>query len=103
MVGWPKQFSARDIRRHALFEDGARALQSDAKRFDEQMIGVEWAIATNPEKYPLIEGTNVRVVKTEPWPGAPVLRVIFRIDDDHLCTLLWVEPADTPPQEEDFT
>jgi len=65
--------------------------------------GVEWAVATNPEAHPKIPGTLLRLVKTDPFPGAPPLRVHFTIDDENTCTLQYVELIEAPAPEEDFS
>jgi len=98
MAGWP---TFRTVKRHPLFESAAAAIQPDAKRFDEQLRGVEWAIATNPHRFPEISRTVLRLAKTDEWPGAPRLRIYFSVDNENLCTLRWVEVIEGPSTEED--
>lgn len=100
MVGW---FRARTVRRDQLFEQNARLIQPDAPRLDEQLQGVEWVIATNPEACPRIPGTLLRLVKTDPFPGAPPLRIYFTIDDENTCTMQYIELIEAPAPEEDFS
>lgn len=64
---------------------------------------MEWAVATQPEIFPEIPGTNLRLVKTAPFPGAPPLRVYFTIDNDDDCTLRWIEVIEAPAEQEDFS
>ena len=45
----------------------------------------------------------MRLVKTDPFPGAPPLRVYFTIDDENTCTLQYVELIEAPAAEEDFS
>ncbi|HLB12897.1 MAG TPA: hypothetical protein VJA25_03125 [Dehalococcoidia bacterium] len=101
MVGWP--FRARTVRRSELFEQNVSLIHPHAPRLDEQLRGVEWAVATNPEAFPTIPGTSLRLVKTDPFPGAPPLRVYFTIDDENTCTLQYVELIEAPAAEEDFS
>ncbi|HVX91307.1 MAG TPA: hypothetical protein VHC20_06855 [Candidatus Paceibacterota bacterium] len=55
----------------------------DAERMDDVLTGVKWALASNPEAYDVVRGlVDIRLVKTRPFPGAPMLRIWFRIDED---------------------
>jgi hypothetical protein len=102
MGGWPS-FNARTIKYDPLFESAASAIQPDAKRLDAQLRGAEWAIATKPEAFDLVPGTILRILKTDPWPDAPPLRIYFSIDDDTTCTLRWIEIVEGPAEGEDFS
>jgi len=102
-MGGSNFFRARTVRRTQLFDDRAAQIQPDAARLDEQLRGVEWAVATNPEELPLIQGTSLRLIKTEPFPNAPPLRIFFTIDDAHYCTLQYVERVEDLAAEEDFS
>ena len=65
----------------------------DLRRLDEALTGVEWALATNPEIYPVVDGTNVRLLKTDLLGGLPVFRIWFEISDDgQVVSLLYIEP-----------
>jgi hypothetical protein len=79
------------------------AIEPDAKRLDEQLRGIEWAVATAPFSYSQVEGTSLHLIKTDPWPGAPPLRVYFTIDDENTCTLRWAEIIEGLAEGEDFT
>lgn len=60
-----------------------KGLASDIRRLDEVLVGVEWALSTNPEVYDVVKGTvNTRILKTDALGGLPPLRVWFRIDED---------------------
>ena len=98
MAGWNSKFHARTIIYSREFEEQSKLIQPDARRLDEQLASVEWAIATNPEAFPQIPGTILRMIKTDPFPDAPPLRVFFSIDDDDHCTAQWIEII-----EEDIT
>jgi hypothetical protein len=81
----------------------------DVERVDAALNALTWAIATNPNKYPLIPGfQRLRVGKTKSfvWDGGviPPLRVLFSIRPDALGTVdLWhVEMLEIPEQELPF-
>jgi hypothetical protein len=76
------------------FQRQVERLQPDAERLDEQLRAVEWFVATRPERCPIMIDTRLRLVLTDPFPGAPSLRIFFTIDDEHTCTLRWVELAE---------
>jgi len=40
------------------------------------------------------------VIKTDPFPGAPRLRVYYTIDDVHYCTLQQIELLEGPAEIE---
>ena len=101
MVGWPT-FRARTIRRASLFEEQASRIDADVRRFDEQLMGIEWAVAARAEVFPLIPLTTLRMAKTRPFPDAPALRVFFTVDDAHYCTLQAVEVIGDPAGDEDY-
>jgi len=102
MAGW-QQSSPRDVRRDPLFDSAIAAIEPNARRLDDQLRGIEWAIATAPYEFPQVQGTSLHLIKTDPWPGAPPLRVYFTIDDEHTCTLRWVEIIEGPAAGEDFS
>lgn len=50
---------------------------------DEVLCSVTWALCTKPEVYDVIRGVrDMRLLKTRSFPGAPSLRIWFRIDED---------------------
>lgn len=86
MTGWP--FKARTVARSAAFDAMAPEIEPDVQRFDEIIAGIEWGVATHPEAFPIIPGTQLRIVKTdEVSADTPGLRVFFTIDSADLCTL----------------
>ncbi len=59
------------------------AALGDARRMDDLLRGVTWALSVNPEVYAVVKGMkDIRLIKTDEFPGAPALRVWFRIDED---------------------
>lgn len=101
MVG-PRR-KVRTVRRSDVFEQQADELNPTVKRLDSQLRGVEWAVATRPELFPEIPGTDVRHIKTRPFPAAPPLRILFTIEDEDTCTLQYVEEMPEPAEEEDYS
>lgn len=85
-------FNVRTLREGPLWEECKHRVQPDAKRLDEQLVGITWKIAHDAESCWSLRG-NLYVTKTDPWPDAPALRIYFTIDDDAYCTLLWFELA----------
>jgi hypothetical protein len=86
------QFKARDIRESSEFVQQKERIQSDARRSDEQLFAVTWALSRKPESFPKVGKSNLHCMKTDPWPDAPRLRVYYTFDDD-LVNLLWIEIA----------
>jgi hypothetical protein len=82
-----------------LFTAARIIVQSDARRFDQQVEGAIWVIARNPEGCYSIPRTSLRVVFTDPYPDAPELRIFFTIDDDNHCTLRYVERVPHPEDD----
>lgn len=70
------------------------ATLSDLQRLDDALVGVCWALSTNPEVYETVKGMyDVRLLKTDPLGGLPPLRIWFKIDDDDQSVhLLYIEP-----------
>ncbi|MHB1006597.1 MAG: hypothetical protein ACYC3S_13285 [Chloroflexota bacterium] len=79
------------------FEDQAQSLHLEIRRLDEQLRGLEWVVANNPEYYPEVPGTKLRVAKTQGFPNAPRLRIHYTIDNAHVCTLQHMEPLESEP------
>ena len=53
------------------------------ERLDDVLCGVSWALSTNPEIYDIVRGfQDIRLLKTDSFPGAPALRIWFRIDEN---------------------
>lgn len=80
----------RIVARDYTFDEQAQLLEKDTKRLDEIIRGVEWLIATHPERCAKVD-RNLRVAFTETFPDAPAMRVFFTITDENTCTLHWIE------------
>ena len=72
------------------FQVQGRRLLADIPRLHEILEGIKWHIQRAPEWFPVAhEGSDVRVIKTEPW-GIPPLRA-FYVFDDAQVRLVWIE------------
>lgn len=100
MAGRPHR--RREVIRSPLFVSQAQQIQPDAPRFEDQIRSVESALAHAAEVFAPIPGTRFRMVKTDPFPGAPRLRVFYSIDDPYRVTLHSIELMEGPAPEEDF-
>jgi len=89
---------ARTVQESEVFAACCKELSPTAKRLDEILEGVIWAISTAPEKLPEVQGTSLRIVTTDPYPDAPAMTVYFRIDNDDFCTLMWIEESTVQPE-----
>lgn len=59
------------------------AALGDPERLDDVLRGVMWALSTNPDVYEVVNGMkDIRLLKTDIFPGAPSLRIWFRIDEN---------------------
>jgi hypothetical protein len=92
----------RKVRHTDLFEAQARSIQPDAQRLEAQIRSVVSALQRAADLWPPVPGTKVRVVKTDPFPHGPRLRVFFTIDEDDDCTMRSIELMEGPAGEEDL-
>jgi len=81
----------RDIIYDYTFEEQAKLLEPNVERLDEIIRSVEWKVACYPEKCPKVAGTILRAAFTDPFPGAPPMRVFFSIRDEDSCLMHWIE------------
>ena len=87
------QFKARTIRESPEFVQQKQRIEPDARRFDDQLHSVTWALARKPELFSKVGRTKLYCIKTDPWPDAPRLRIYYTFDDDSV-DLLWIEIAE---------
>ena len=74
-------FKAWELVESELYTAQKQNIEANAERFDEQMIGVTWALARNPKIFDRVPGTQLSVLKTDEFPGAPRLRIWFKFDE----------------------
>lgn len=84
------EFKAREIRESKDFVDQKQLIQPNAKRLDEQLHSVTWALARNPEYGTQVQNTQLYGVKTDPFPDAPSLIIWYTFTDDKV-ELWWIE------------
>lgn len=86
----------RTLIHESTYTRALEELGHDLQRLDDALVGVEWALATNPEVYDVIRGTaDTRIVKTDALGGLPPLRVWFRLDEQgQHVHLLYIEAVE---------
>lgn len=78
------------------FTESRDAINPDVRRMDDILGGAMWAIENGADKLPVVVG-NLRIVKTDPFPGAPALRIWFTLDEVTGCaTLLLIDLIEDP-------
>lgn len=103
MQDTPRPTPLRDIREQASFSQQAKLLDSNARRLDEKLEGITWAIARAAESFPLMPGTPFQLARAQISTGDPILRVLFTIEDEigedgvltrGICSLWWIDEVD---------
>ncbi len=69
-----------------------------AQRIDQALYAVKWVLSVNAEVYPVLPGRrSLRLVTTDPFTTpegrVPRLRMYFKIIDDDLVELVWIEES----------
>lgn len=88
----------RSVRVEPSFEESARDVEHDARRFDDLYRGIEWQISIAAESCPEVAGTPFRVARAYVETG--VLRVLFTINSEDVCSVWWVDIAEDPEEED---
>lgn len=78
----------RTIVESARFSAEAKAIQPDARRMDEIMHGVTWALSNAAEMIgqPTVV-SHIRALPTRAWPNAPAMIVYYTVDPDTVTLL----------------
>lgn len=85
-------FKAWTLIDETLFTAQCRAIESNAQRMDEILDGIKWGLAQNPRQGFPVSGYRLWVIKTDPFPGAPKMRVWYTINDqDETVSLKSIE------------
>jgi hypothetical protein len=64
----------------------------DAERLDFALVGLTWAIATNPADFELVPGfQNIRLAKTDPVKDVPRLIIWFSVLSPDEILLRYIE------------
>ena len=82
-----------DIRWSKAFEAEVDNLGLSVKRLDAVLWTTDWALHRAPTFFPAIPGTSLRLMPIDPFPEVPALRIYYRIEDDHIVELEWIEPV----------
>ena len=88
------QFKARTIRESPEFAQQKQRIEPNARRLDDQLRSITWALARKPELFSKIGRTKLHCAKTDPWSNAPRLRLYYTFDDNFV-DLLWIEIAES--------
>jgi hypothetical protein len=88
------------IVRQDAFEECCSQLGKSIRRIDEYLEAVEWAYMRNPEAFPQIPGTNVRVVRIDATAEFPAVRVFVGEEGGNL-TWEYLEVVAEDEVEED--
>jgi hypothetical protein len=84
------------------FEESRDALVGiDVQRCDEMVHAITWGIARDPERYPLLPGSRLRLARAQPILDAPILRIFFTINADDSCSLWWIDFEDEPDETDE--
>ena len=88
-------FNCRTVVETELFAAQCMKL-GNAQRVDEALVGVYWALASYPEDYPIVPGTQrLRMAKTQyvEWVGGIIkpLRIWFTIERDETVLCLAID------------
>lgn len=81
------RFRAWELVESELYNAQRQTIEPNVKRFDEQMRGVTWALAKNPQIFQSVPGTRLNILKTDEFPGAPRLRIWFTFDETKVYLL----------------
>ena len=66
-----------------LFVAQKRAIEPDAQRMDEILEGITWGLGANPRSgFPVSGYRLLWIIKTDPFPGAPRVRVWYTIHEE---------------------
>lgn len=89
----------RDIRESTLFSEQCTQLGVGVRRLDDVLESAVWAVANAADDLPTIPGTKLGWIPISSWPGVPEMIVLFRIENDDLVELQWIEIVQQDPDE----
>lgn len=72
----------RTIIEEDLFRRQKSKLRISVKRLDEILEGITWALSKRPEAFHNVPGTNLHLIKTDPFSALPALHVWYKFDDE---------------------
>jgi hypothetical protein len=86
---------ARTIREEKQFVEEKAKLKHTAKRLDEVLFGVTWALCRKPDSFPNVPGTKLYLAKTDGTADTSGLFIWFTFDAE-VVYLLSIEEAANP-------
>ncbi len=87
-------FDSYTILESELFVAQRDAISPDVRRIDDLLEGIMWGLGLNPQQFGHVVGSLWRA-RTDAYPGAPSLRVWFKINDaERRVDLLAIEQVD---------
>ena len=72
-------FRSYTIHEGDLYKHQRDQINPDVRRMDEILEGVMWALGRNPQQFFQTIG-RLWLVRTDPFPGAPPLRIWFKLE-----------------------
>lgn len=93
----------RSIRYERVADEAIQKYRIDGdgpSRIDDVLSGVEWRIGIAPETVPVIDGTQLRAIRTESVDGIPELLVIFAFSDEGPVDVLFLFEVPAFPEED---
>jgi hypothetical protein len=92
--------SFRTVVESEAFAHEKLQVEPDVQRLDEMLSAVHWALARHPEHFALVPGTQrLRVVATDPFPGAPSVRIWYTFGPTEVL-LLSIEKCESDPSDD---
>lgn len=88
-------FKARTIREENQFSEEKKRLGKTAKRLDEILSGVLWAVSRRPESFLNIPDSKLYLAKTDNFPRHSGFYIWFTFDDEAVY-LRSIEEAPSP-------
>ena len=81
----------RELLESALYVAQRDTISPDVQRMDELLEALTWGLGEDAEQFfRVLPNRNLWLAKTDPFPGAPSLRVWYTFDDN-IVTLLSIE------------
>ena len=80
------------------FESSKKKISSSAKRLDDALWGVTFAIAREPEEFSKDKKTDIQIAKTRKTEDMPALTIYFRVEGEK-ARLLEIELTNSDSEE----
>lgn len=80
----------RQIIEEESFAEAKLLIRESARRLDEILEGVTIRLCADAEGGTPVPATALYAIRTEDYPGAPALAVLYQFDEDHVYEV-WIE------------